>query len=130
MLNCFNLLQIFKIFILIKGACEYDPNPVIGRIKFNISAIKNAGTSNEGFEGDFSSTIHELTHILGFSSGAMQYWIDPETGAPYGSNVSKIYDKETVKTIPHVIRLKSKNVLDTARRYFNCPTLHSIPLEN
>ncbi|KAL4488340.1 hypothetical protein ABPG72_019190 [Tetrahymena utriculariae] len=112
-------------------ACDFDPGPIVGRIKFNIGTMKNIGTTAWAFESDFSTAIHEITHILGFSSSAMQYWIDPDTNKPYGKDgVSKIQIKDTVRGISDVIKLKSKNVLETARRYYNCPTLDSLPMEN
>ncbi|EWS75215.1 leishmanolysin family protein (macronuclear) [Tetrahymena thermophila SB210] len=111
-------------------ACDYDPGPIVGRIKFNIGTMKNIGTTTQAFESDFATAIHELTHVLGFSSSAMQYWIDPDTNQPYLANVGKIQVKDTVRGVSNVIKLKSKNVLDTARRYYNCPSLDSVPLEN
>ncbi|KAL4503914.1 hypothetical protein ABPG72_022544 [Tetrahymena utriculariae] len=111
-------------------ACDYDPGPIVGRIKFNIGTMKNIGTTAQGFESDFATAIHELTHVLGFSSSAMQYWIDPDTNQPYLATVTKIQVKDTVRGVANVIKLKSKNVVDTARRYYNCPTLDSVPMEN
>lgn len=40
--------------------------------------------SNLEFENNFETTIHEITHVLGFASYLYPYYINPNTGVAYG----------------------------------------------
>ncbi len=72
--------------------------------------------------------IHEIMHIMGWSSSAFQYWQDSrKTGD------SKLYD-ETTKTATlrgkSVTLVTTPEVVKTARSYFNCNTLEGLELED
>jgi len=60
----------------------------------------------------------------------MNYWIDPATGKPYGkAGVSKITTSKNYRGRPTTV-LFSKNVLETTRKYYNCPNADGMPIEN
>jgi proprotein convertase subtilisin/kexin type 5 len=74
-------------------------------------------------------TLHETIHILGFSGGTMQYWLNSATNKEYGDKLNLIVSNETIRGFITTI-LKSTNVLNTARKYYNCPTLSGMQIEN
>ena len=60
----------------------------------------------------------------------MPYWINPSTGNYYGyEKLSKI-SKTVLKRGLQTYVLFSPNVLETARKYYNCPTMEGMQLEN
>jgi proprotein convertase subtilisin/kexin type 5 len=59
----------------------YRPN--LGVIVFNL-AYMPANLTSDYFDSLFKTTIHELTHVLGFSQSLYQYYINPATLLPYG----------------------------------------------
>lgn len=76
-------------------------------------------------------SLHEIIHILGFSSSLFPYWLDPETSKPY----SKEKYSEVVKIATRWGRenstmIRTPHVLHTAREFFGCPSLEGIFLEN
>ncbi|EAR86150.2 leishmanolysin family protein (macronuclear) [Tetrahymena thermophila SB210] len=112
------------------GFCELDPNPIIARVRFNIGTM-SMSEDNTTFQENVSVALHELTHALGFSGGAVQYWIDPETGRPYGSStVSKVLQYTNLWGFSRVSKISSQNVLQVARNYFACSTIDGMFLEN
>ena len=81
---------------------------------------------NYKFYNRIETTIHETVHVLGFSSFAIKYWVDPETGNYYTeANTSKITKIITIRDIPTSI-LFSKNILATARKYYGCSTMEGM----
>ncbi|KAL4489365.1 hypothetical protein ABPG72_019020 [Tetrahymena utriculariae] len=109
------------------GWCDLDPNPIIGIIRFNIANL-NVSQDNRYFEENFSLALHELTHVLGFSNQLYKYWIDPQSGKPYG--VDRVYKKENLWGISDVFKIITKNVVQTAKNYFTCPSFDGMYLEN
>ena len=66
------------------------------------------------------ATVHEIIHILGFSTFAMQYWIDSATGSFYTSeNTGKITKSVIIKG-KQANLVFSRNILATARKYYGC----------
>jgi len=77
------------------------------------------------------ATLHELIHVLGFSGPSMEYWINPATGSSYGSaDLGLIKSSATTIRSLSTTSLMSANVLKTAKKYYNCPTLTGMQLEN
>lgn len=76
------------------------------------------------------TVLHETIHILGFSGITLQFWINPETNRMYeADNLNLIKSTEIIRELSTTI-LKSKNVLNTARKYYDCPTLSGMQFEN
>ncbi|EGR27277.1 leishmanolysin family protein, putative [Ichthyophthirius multifiliis] len=104
--------------------------PNFGRIQFNIGQMPATSMTLFRFKSRIETTVHETLHVLGFSGFAMQYWIDPNTKVPYGSTgVTKITSTQTIRTFSTNI-VSSPNILKTSRKYFSCPTLLGMQLEN
>ncbi|KAL4438377.1 hypothetical protein ABPG74_009416 [Tetrahymena malaccensis] len=112
-------------------SCQFDPYPNVGRVKFNIGTMKIDEDNTQSFQDNFSTSLHEIIHILGFSGSNVQYWIDPDTGKPYGlSNVHKISKKENRWNIDNVLKIFSKNILRVSRNHYGCPSIDGMYLEN
>jgi hypothetical protein len=56
--------------------------PSIGRVNFNTYYLEDLNT-NQDFEELLDTTIHEIIHVLGFSSYFVDLFIDPSTGDYY-----------------------------------------------
>ncbi|EGR28962.1 leishmanolysin family protein, putative [Ichthyophthirius multifiliis] len=108
---------------------EQHLRPSFGRIQFNLGLV-GINDDNESFENDVETTVHEIIHILGFSGFQMQLWIDPDTGKYYGQyGLHKITRDVIYRGLKTQI-VFSKNILLTARKYYNCPTMEGMQLEN
>ncbi|EGR26877.1 leishmanolysin family protein, putative [Ichthyophthirius multifiliis] len=103
--------------------------PIFGRIQFNIYNLSKINNPII-FKRDLETTIHEIFHILGFSVYAMKYWIDPDTGKPYGTNYKDKLLKTKIYRGRQTSILISKNVAEVTRKYYNCPTAEGMQLEN
>lgn len=54
--------------------------PIYGQLNFNVAILSNSTTNSAAvIRDDISITLHEITHILGFSSKLYDYYIDPLT---------------------------------------------------
>jgi Zn-dependent peptidase ImmA (M78 family) len=47
----------------------------------------SAATQDIQIERDIYTVMHEITHVLGFSEGLYQYYINPSTGVPLTGHV-------------------------------------------
>ncbi|EAR96681.1 leishmanolysin family protein (macronuclear) [Tetrahymena thermophila SB210] len=104
--------------------------PNFGRVLFNIANMKNFGTNLEQFQNDVMITLHEIIHVLGFSYGAMQSWYDKASNWLLGQEAAnKLISTQTLRGIQTNL-LGSPNVLATAKKYYGCPTLQGMQLEN
>ena len=74
----------------------------------------NPTVQHHEFEDDLETTIHEIIHILGFSSRLMPFWINPETDEIYGKDLNKILKIQKIRGFDTAL-LSSKNVLQAAR---------------
>ena len=63
--------------------------PTIGRIIFNTYRLVDLEPSltNRLFQSVTATTIHEVTHILGFDSTLYNNYLDIITGSPYNFTV-------------------------------------------
>ncbi|EGR33990.1 leishmanolysin family protein, putative [Ichthyophthirius multifiliis] len=99
--------------------------PTHGQVTFNFSKLETKDLNDPiQFKDLMQIVIHEMTHILGFSYADIPKWVNSEK------------NHHTEPTIQQKLRgidtlfLKTPHVLQFARRYFNCPTLVGMPLEN
>ena len=69
--------------------------------------------------------VHEMNHLLGFSSGLIKFWRN-STGQVYASQkaTKNITIRGAYKTI-----IVTPNVLEKARIAFGCDTLEGLELE-
>ncbi|EFA85089.1 hypothetical protein PPL_02086 [Heterostelium album PN500] len=86
-----------------------------------------------GFQRAVQSTIHELLHVLGFSSNLYNSFLDPD-GYPHKNPVVRgelsgmgLNGRIVTKKIS---MLATPQVLQTARNYYNCSTLEGVELES
>lgn len=70
-------------YVAYAGACRIgsDNRPVVGGIAFNVGYLgtRDYGT-DENFEDLLEVTLHELTHVLGFSSFIINNYFKDENG--------------------------------------------------
>lgn len=69
------------------------------------------------------SCLHEFIHILGFSNALFAMWIDERTNQPYLPGTF-VYE-EIIRNYPSTI-LTTPNVVNTARKYYNCSSLRGM----
>ncbi|KAL4497778.1 hypothetical protein ABPG72_000533 [Tetrahymena utriculariae] len=104
--------------------------PNFGRVLFNIANMKNSGTNLEQYQNDVMVTLHEVIHVLGFSYGAMQNWYNKAANSLLGQDgANKLITTQKIRNLDTKI-LGSPNVLATAQKYYTCPTLKGMQLEN
>ena len=63
--------------------------PTVGRIIFNTYQLvdQEASLSNRLFQSVTATTIHEITHILGFDSTLYKNFLDSSTGRNYSYTI-------------------------------------------
>jgi proprotein convertase subtilisin/kexin type 5 len=104
----------------------YRPNT--GKVVFNLFYINSNYTLQSQFNDLFKVTVHEITHVAGFSSGLYQYYLDPTNGnLPFTTtNLSKIYGLSSLGAPV----IKTPLVLAYTKSYYNCTTLEGMRLED
>src|SRR4051812_20740114 len=80
------------------------------------------------------TSMHEVTHALGFSSYFYDSYLNNATGtfyspAPYFSSTSSGTAPSGNPYSMSIQKLRTPNVLRFARDYFSCPTLDGVELE-
>jgi hypothetical protein len=60
--------------------------PVFGQVNFNVAKFSY---SDEDFEKQVDTAVHEITHVLAFSTSLFPFYINPATNSKIGaSNVA------------------------------------------
>lgn len=92
------------------SACYLDRTtnrPVAGMVQFNAQYLAKLNLNDPTDTHWFSwvqTTIHECTHVLGFSSNLFQYYVNPNTNAKLGaSNVAKTAYARSWVVTPQVV---------------------------
>ncbi len=70
-------------YIAAASSCILDTRnsrPIVGRLNYNLFDFAST-TKDVRIEADIYTTMHELTHVLGFSYKLYPYYINPTTGA-------------------------------------------------
>ena len=112
-------------FVAWAGACMLSPQdyrPTMGRINFNPYHLSN---ERKKLFDQFATIMHEVYHVLGFSSGLYEYYIDAK------GVTKKITD--TVITNgegKYKHQIVAPKVVEYAKKFFNCDTLKGVPLED
>ena len=88
--------------------------PILGIVEINSNINFNAANIDKYLE---NTLIHEMTHLLGFSSYFFEDYFD---------FIKKKKDKYGIKRV----YIKSPKVVEMARKYYNCPSLDGVELEN
>lgn len=106
--------------------------PTVGRIIFNTYRLVDVepSLSNRLFQSVTATTIHEVTHILGFDSTLYNRFLDIQTGSPYSFTVKIENSTEVNPLRPPTSILTTPNVRDWARRHYGCQNLTGMILEN
>jgi len=114
-------------YIATAGACTLAPitrRPMIGKLTYNL-AYTQVQTNDAKIESDIYVTMHEITHVLAFSSSLYQYYVNPADDVPLtGHTFDKTVNGGTVKVL-NVAPLTNR-----IRTYFNCPTIEGAYIEN
>ncbi len=101
---------------LASASAQYSQNdgkPLIGLVKINKEVDYSKEKSQEYFQ---AIVFHEFTHILGFSINNFKKF--------YHNVFTKEDDFGVMRTY-----INSPKVVETARKYFNCPDLEGVELE-
>ena len=109
-------------YIAYAGACALDGakgNVVAGRVMIN-----NYFFLKSDFESQFSTMVHEIYHLLGFSSGLYQYWSD-QNGSLHQKPTQIVEVRGVNKTV-----LSTPEVLSKAKEFFKCDTIVGLELED
>ena len=68
-----------------------------------------------------------MMHVLGFSPTLYDYFISEQGKTLPKSESQTIYKSVSGSKAPG---LKTKNLLEFAKKFYDCPTIQSLPLEN
>ena len=90
-----------------------DGRPYVGLVDINYDVDYSYGKSQEYFE---SIIIHEFTHILGFADFFFRNFFDNVFWKIDSYGINRAY-------------INSTKVVEVARKYFDCPSLEGVPLE-
>ena len=113
-------------------ACVQDSitrRPVIGQINYNIATNRiQVRSSWSAYQDDLTTSMHELTHVLAFSSGLFDDYIDPSTNTllPSSSVLVSSWNLNGKTTTGLVV----EPLFSYAKDYFGCSSLYAVPLEN
>jgi Leishmanolysin len=97
--------------------------PVVGRVNFNLAFIND---KKNLFFDNYSTTLHEIYHVLGFSMYMYQFFIDPVTFKRKPTTDTYFNDVQG----PHPHFLRSPLLLAHAKEHFKCDTIKGVPIED
>jgi len=93
-------------------------------ISFNTAAVTNPNGDPLVHENNIQTTLHEITHVLGFSSGLFSYFRDANGNKRTGHILTRTINGVS-STVLNIEPLTSK-----LRAYFGCTTLEGAVMEN
>ena len=108
-------------------ACQYDPGtgrPIAGEIGLNLFHMNDFRSSN--FENNFMTIVHEIHHVLGFTSFFFGRYAISGTSKP--KPIDQVFTMEGDAPFPYKIVLKE--VKEFAMKHYACNNLEGVPLEN
>ena len=99
--------------------------PTVGRMIFNTyNLVDNTSSlTNMLFQSVTTTTIHEMTHILGFDSTMYIKYLDPATGYKYSYTVQELNSPLVNSKRSKTSILTTPYVKAWARSHFGCNTL-------
>jgi hypothetical protein len=98
--------------------------PIAGYIQFKQDLNVNNSTALDYMVW---LAIHEVSHILVINNALYEDYIDSNTLQPYGYD--RIIGQKDSPNGKKMNIIKSKNVLEKARKHFGCDNLDGVPLE-
>ena len=106
--------------------------PIVGRIIFNTYNLVDTAASltNMLFQSVTATTIHEMTHVLGFDATLYNTYLDVLTGLPYNYTVRLDNSSLINSNRPPTSLIVTPNVKAWAQAHFGCNTLPGMVLEN
>jgi hypothetical protein len=109
------------------SACDIDQKnfrPLLGRIGFNPDQLHF--TDKASFDYYIMVTLHELSHIFGFSRNLFEFFID-SNGRRLG--IQNVVTEQVVNG-RLVTMIKTPKVIEAAKKHFNCPFVKGVEVEN
>jgi proprotein convertase subtilisin/kexin type 5 len=113
-------------FVAWAGAClmhRTTMRPIVGRVNFNLYYVND---KKNHFYDNYSTTLHEIYHIMGFTKYLYQFYIDPVTFKRKVASDTYFVDEKG----PHPHLLRSPLLLAYAKEHFNCNSLKGVPIED
>ena len=105
-----------------------DGRPTVGAYILNFAFLKTSPLYEFLY---FSTFAHEFTHILGFSDDLFPRYVNLATGRKFDSVTKTVTFKSASGDYQEDFALiTTRDVVEYARNYFNCPSLQGMPLEN
>jgi hypothetical protein len=80
-----------------------------------------------------ATTVHEITHVMGFANNQFPNWIDDNGDLLKVGNVSNVFqmiDSQPVPNRQQFSQIITPKALAEARDQFGCATLSGVPLED
>ena len=114
----FSKIENLDEYTIAQASSRYTQNsnhqPLLGIVEINSNINFNAANIDKYLE---NTLIHEMTHLLGFSS----YFFED-----YFNFIMKKKDKYGIQRV----YINSPKAVEMARKYYNCPSLVGVELEN
>jgi len=98
--------------------------PILGLVSFNTAQVQVPGGDPLTHEDNLMTTLHEITHVLGFSSSLFQYFVDANGYKRTGHILTRSIGGSTYSVI-NLLPLTTK-----IREHFGCSTLEGGIMEN
>lgn len=112
-------------YVAYAGACFLDldgnNNVVAGGI-----VVNGPSFSTLSFEQQMVTMVHEITHVLGFSSGLFQHFKKPD-GSNYTTDELTV--NRTIRGVQKTL-FKTPTVLSKAQTIYECSSLEGVELES
>ena len=112
-------------YVAYAGACETDQYG-LGNILAGTVVVNVPNFSDNSMEEWIANIVHEMSHLLGFSSGQFDNWRD-SSGNLYASD--QVKKQVTVRGVEKSVLL-TPNLLEKAKKAFNCSTIEGVELED
>ena len=114
----FSKIEDLDEYTIAQASSRYTQNsnhqPLLGIVEINSNINFNAANIDKYLE---NTLIHEITHLLGFSG----YFFED-----YFNFIMKKKDKYGIQRV----YINSPKAVEMARKYYNCPSLDGVELEN
>lgn len=103
--------------------CNYDKGsyrPNAGNIVINIANFNFNPPNAAIMEAQVATSMHEMTHIFGFSAGQFKHFQDEDLNT---MDINDVVSADQMGII-------APKTLKAYKEHFDCPTATQVPLEN